>query len=106
MLENVTSSASPPSVITISYASFGVDADYASRFNSYAQIAGTMGITIVVASGDDGVHDPRTRYIPFLCDYSPSFPAFSPYVLTVGATQVFYLMLHLDVCCIVNDDVI
>ena len=47
MLENVTSSASPPSVITISYASFGVDADYASRFNSYAQMAGSMGITIV-----------------------------------------------------------
>jgi subtilase family serine protease len=47
-----------------------------------------MGVTIVCASGDDGAvsRDVRT-YGSLSCSYSPTWPATSPYVLAVGATQ-------------------
>ena len=41
-----------------------------------------MGITVVAASGDDGVHG-----FFLSCAYDPVFPASSPYVTSVGATM-------------------
>jgi len=49
-----------------------------------------MGITVVVASGDDGAPGSkyRNKYGNHLyCAYDPSFPASSPYVTSVGATM-------------------
>jgi tripeptidyl-peptidase-1 len=50
-------------------------------FNDEAVIAGSRGVTIVVASGDDGA----TQLASDVCQcgsYIPSFPATSPWVTT------------------------
>ena len=55
-------------------------------FQGFAAL-GLMGITIVAASGDSGAHgntDPSCAASTAL----PDWPASSPYVLSVGATQV------------------
>jgi tripeptidyl-peptidase-1 len=88
MLQNVTASVNPPKVISISYGGYGYPSFYIDIFNQYAIVAGVMGITIVVSSGDDGVANFGARNDPRFCKYEPSFPAFSPYVTAVGATQV------------------
>ena len=45
-----------------------------------------QGVTIVVASGDDGA--PSYNAVDSgTCGYYPEFPASNPYVLTVGGTQ-------------------
>lgn len=48
---------------------------------------GIMGVSIFVSSGDDGAPGSVARDHPNKCGYSPSFPATSPYVTAVGATQ-------------------
>jgi tripeptidyl-peptidase-1 len=45
------------------------------------------GVTVVVASGDDGVAGSQARSNTALCRYSPSFPATLPHVVSVGATM-------------------
>ena len=45
------------------------------------------GVTVLAASGDDGVANFLARDTPGLCGYDPSFPASSPYVLAVGGTE-------------------
>jgi tripeptidyl-peptidase-1 len=50
---------------------------------------GVMGVTIVAASGDDGANSRNVRTNRGgTCGYVAIFPASSPYVTTVGATQV------------------
>ncbi len=49
---------------------------------------GLMGVTILSASGDDGVAGDLARSDPLYCGYFPQFPASSPYVTAVGGTQV------------------
>lgn len=44
-------------------------------------------MTILVSSGDDGVANFQARSDASKCGYNPSFPATSPYVTAVGATQ-------------------
>merc|ERR1712195_346641 len=51
---------------------------------------GLMGVAVMAATGDDGVAGQEAR--PNLqgksaCGYNPSYPASSPYVTAVGATQ-------------------
>lgn len=46
-----------------------------------------MGVTLVAASGDDGVAGAPARTNPSMCGYYPMFPASSPYVTSVGATM-------------------
>ena len=58
-----------------------------TRFNIEACKLGVRGITLIIASGDDGVANFIARNDPSKCGISPSFPATSPYVTTVGATQ-------------------
>ena len=48
-----------------------------NSFNTMAIKLGTMGVTIVSPSGDDGSN------LSEQCGYESSFPAASPYVLTV-----------------------
>ena len=52
------------------------------------QTLGTRGVTIVVASGDDGVANYPARGNASACGFFPSYPASSPFVVSVGATQV------------------
>lgn len=48
---------------------------------------GVQGVTVFVSSGDDGVANFQARGDAADCGYTPSFPATSPYVTAVGATQ-------------------
>jgi tripeptidyl-peptidase I len=89
-LSVVLDSASPPLVISISYGAdeIGVSSSEMNYFNVQAMKLGLMGVTIVVASGDDGALSPYARGQPANCGYVVSYPASSPYVVAVGATMV------------------
>eukprot|EP01041_Mallomonas_annulata_P001303 gene1302-2516_t len=81
--------SSPPLVHTISYGipESSLDSDYMDVFNTQAMKLGAMGVTIVVACGDDGAPGFRARNDASQCSYDPMFPASSPYVVSVGATM-------------------
>ena len=80
----VANTIDPPKVFSISYGALeiGLPASVFDAFNVQAIKLGSMGVTILAASGDHGVSS------PFGCGYSPDFPAASPYVLSVGGTTV------------------
>lgn len=89
-LVEVASTPTPPLVLSISY---GADELSVSRFefelfDQQAQKLGVRGTTVLVASGDDGVHSSRARSSAAYCGYNPDFPSGSPYVVAVGATSV------------------
>jgi len=85
-LANLTN---PPLVHSISYGSISTEDTSTDvyRFNLEACKLGLRGVTIVVSSGDDGVANFEARNDPSQCGFHPSFPATSPYVTAVGATQ-------------------
>ena len=103
-LVSVSNTLSPPLVISISY---GQEEDYTTdsellAFNTQSIKLGAMGVTILVASGDDGATSRLVRTSgPSMCRYSPSFPATSPYVISVGATSVrSYLNCIVSYCIV------
>lgn len=88
-LTAVSKMKSPPKVFSISY---GADEDqitasYGATFNTLAIKLGVQGVSITVASGDDGAISASARKNPLRCGFSPSFPASSPYVTSVGGTM-------------------
>jgi subtilase family serine protease len=60
---------------------------YLDSFNTEAMKLALMGVTILAASGDDGVANFPAHGDISQCSYNPSFPASNPYVLAVGGTQ-------------------
>lgn len=92
-ITTVANMTNPPLVFTISYSAYedfqpmGVtDAFYAEAMKVSA-----MGVTILSASGDDGVAGYAVRETGAQeCAYYPQFPASCPYVTAVGGTQVTY----------------
>jgi tripeptidyl-peptidase-1 len=90
-LQSLSSTSSPalPDVLSISYGSYESDLSqsYVQTFNNFALQLGVMGVSILVASGDDGVSGFKTKSTS-QCGYNPQFPASSPYVTSIGATQV------------------
>ena len=90
-LVTVADTVNPPLVFSISY---GQEESYtsASELNAFSTQAiklGAMGVTILVASGDDGANSRSVRTSGVLaCGYTPEYPASSPYVTAVGATSV------------------
>ncbi|OQR88079.1 tripeptidyl-peptidase [Achlya hypogyna] len=92
-LQETTALETPPSVVSISYADdeCAVPPEYIAAVDQEFIKAGLRGITIVVASGDNGVVG--STLIGFcgrpLCSrFETGYPASSPYVLSVGATQI------------------
>jgi tripeptidyl-peptidase-1 len=81
--------ANPPLVNSISYGSneASLPSVLTKQFNNEAMKAGTIGVSIFVSSGDDGAAGSAARSSASACGYAPSFPATSPYVTAVGATQ-------------------
>lgn len=82
----------PPLVNSVSYGYLEpelllMDPTYVSSFDHEAMKLGLRGVTLVVASGDDGVGSFMVRGGTLFCGYTPSFPATSPYVTAVGGTQ-------------------
>jgi tripeptidyl-peptidase-1 len=88
-IEAVAEASNPPLVNSISYGSIEpeVATSVATTFNNEAMKLGAQGVSVFVSSGDDGVANFQARGNPSACAYTPSFPASSPYVTAVGATQ-------------------
>mmetsp|Transcript_54946 Transcript_54946/g.111686 ORF Transcript_54946/g.111686 Transcript_54946/m.111686 type:complete len:576 (+) Transcript_54946:1-1728(+) len=79
----------PPKVQSVSYGD--VQNDYSQsvqqRTNVEFQKMGSRGLSIFIAAGDDGVANFPARSNSQYCGFNPSWPAASPYVTAVGATQ-------------------
>jgi len=88
-LEQVASTPNPPLVHSISWGSLEKYAGISEqqRFSQEAAKLGARGITLVVASGDNGVSNTLVENGKEYCGFNPSYPANVPYVLTVGATM-------------------
>ena len=77
-----------PYVMSVSYGGpeYYIATSELLLFNIEMQKLSLQGVTIVVASGDDGA--PNYNAVDSSsCGYYPDFPASNPYVLAVGATQ-------------------
>ena len=88
-LQAVANTVDPPKVLSISYGALEKDFTEAdkNRFNLMAIKLGTMGVTILVASGDDGANS-YMLVAGSYCGYYPTFPASNPYIVSVGGTSV------------------
>jgi tripeptidyl-peptidase-1 len=89
-----TSDSEIPYVHSFSYAGHeeyiynDITLSYAQNINEEFIKAGLRGITLLFAAGDGGVGTRLAYSSPSFCEnYSPTFPASSPYVTAVGATQ-------------------
>ncbi len=90
-LKNVTNMTERPDVISFSgYATYEsqLSPSYLDEFNILAMELGLQGTTLIVPSGNDGVSGKNARANSAKCGYFPLFPASSPFVTTVGATEV------------------
>lgn len=95
--EAVLAMDDPPLVISISYSDdeehiFNVADSYARTLDTLLVKMGLRGISVLVASGDDGVTGLRPQFekVPRedMCQQSgPQWPSSSPYITTVGATM-------------------
>jgi kumamolisin len=74
-----------PSIISISWGGPENSWTEQSRnaLSSACQDAGTMGVTVLAASGDDGASDGSTNGAPIV-----DFPAASPFVIACGGTKL------------------
>ncbi|TMW68610.1 hypothetical protein Poli38472_006078 [Pythium oligandrum] len=87
----------PPFVVSISYSDdeehiFKICPDYARFFDTLLIKMGLRGITVLLASGDDGVAGLRPEFAKLTPDEAclksgPQWPSASPYVTAVGATM-------------------
>jgi tripeptidyl-peptidase-1 len=85
---DVAGEAAHPYVVSLSYGSQKIDyCDKATttRLSQDVQKLGAMGVTVVIASGDDGSGG-ISRQGSNNGKLSPSFPASIPYALAVGST--------------------
>lgn len=88
-IDAVASDPSPPLVHSISYGEPEEETDPAqdSRFDAEVAKMGARGLSVLIASGDDGVAGSNARSDPTQCGFHPSYPATSAHVTAVGATQ-------------------
>merc|ERR1711904_442406 len=85
---DVASESEYPNVVSLSYGSQKIDfcdSTTVKRLSEDVQKLGTMGVTVVIASGDDGSGG-ISRQGSNKGKLSPSFPASIPSALAVGAT--------------------
>jgi tripeptidyl-peptidase-1 len=99
-LANITSHGSVPQVVSVSYGwsemdqceinpveCTGTSQDYVTAVNNEFLKIGVTGVSILISSGDSGANgrtDPDCS-LPYL---KPDYPAASPFVTAVGATQM------------------
>jgi tripeptidyl-peptidase-1 len=86
----VANMSDPADVFSISYGGMeaGQSPTTLTTFNTEAQKLGIAGVTIICASGDNGAVGSQVSQDPSICGYTPTFPSVSPFVTSVGATQV------------------
>jgi len=85
---DVAGEAEHPNIVSLSYGSQKIDfcdATTVKRLSQDVQKLGAMGVTVVIASGDDGSGG-ISRQGSNNGKLSPSFPASIPYALAVGST--------------------
>jgi len=88
-IKAVAKTRNVPQVFSISYGApehLLNKADMAAFSNEACKL-GLRGMTVFVASGDDGVAGPEARKDASKCGFKPSYPATVPYVTAVGATM-------------------
>jgi len=86
--DDVAGESEHPNVVSLSYGSQKIDfcdKTTVQRLSQDVQKLGAMGITVVIASGDDGSGG-ISRQGSNNGKLSPSFPASIPYALAVGST--------------------
>jgi tripeptidyl-peptidase-1 len=95
VVQTLLSMPNLPKVLSMSYASNEAQLSnkLVNSFNTAAQQLGVMGVTLLAGSGNDGVSGFATRKTSD-CQYNPQFPAASPFVTAVGATQVNFFLLN------------
>jgi tripeptidyl-peptidase I len=100
-LVEVSQASQVPLVLSISY---GQEERYVSKatkdaFHTIAIKLCAMGVTILVASGDDGANSQTVRGGKTnQCGYQPDFPSVSPYLTAVGATSVGCILNVVTTC--------
>jgi len=79
----------PPGSVSISYGSYEHEMDHSvmDQFTTEALKLGSQGVSILAATGDDGVAGYKARNDTSKCGYTTSFPATCPFVTAVGGTQ-------------------
>lgn len=86
---DISNTNNPPLVHSVSYADeeTTLSMDYMNRVNIELQKAGVRGLTMLFASGDDGVlgYSARTGCAN-ATSFQPQFPSSSPYATSVGGT--------------------
>ena len=89
-LSNTEALVANPLVISISFAQpeSQISSALLHQFNVEALKLAAQGVTLIAASGDNGANCGDLCSASNQCGYSPYFPASSPYVTAVGATQV------------------
>jgi tripeptidyl-peptidase-1 len=85
----VAAEANPPQVHSISFSDTEsyIPPGTITAFNTEVQKLGLQGVSVIVMSGTDGVGGLDAFYNVSDCKYAPEFPAESPFVTVVGATQ-------------------
>merc|ERR1711975_22441 len=86
--KDVASESEHPYVVSLSYGTQKIgfcDSSTTKRLSEDVQKLGAMGVTVVIASGDDGSGG-ISRQGSNNGKLSPSFPASIPYALSVGST--------------------
>lgn len=88
-VDNLMAMTNPPWINSVSYGNDEVQqtsTEYMQTCNTQFQLAGAMGLSILFASGDQGVWG-RTGYSSSNPVFHPDFPAASPYITAVGGTN-------------------
>ena len=82
----------PPTVLSFSYdgqeSDYAGMSDYIAHANSQFQLMGARGISVMVSSGDTGAYAPQSSLSAACAAFSPTWPATSPYVTSVGASTL------------------
>jgi subtilase family serine protease len=104
-LISVSNDPSPPLVLSISYGApeYEIQFSELDAFNFEAQKLGLQGVTITVASGDDGVAGSEARSGKKYCGYTPDFPSSSPYVTSVVREKIFPILFYFILYIISNN---
>ena len=91
-ITEVADMSDPPHVWSIGYHSYedSFSPSFLDSFSVEAIKLAHMGVTIIAASGDDGVAGNLAQRGSMSCGYFPMFPASNPYVTAVGGTMVSY----------------
>lgn len=89
-IDGVNTMANPPLVHSVSYGNDEVQQTsvaYMQQCNTQFMISGTLGLSILFAAGDQGVWGRTGPCTGIGCTFHPDFPASSPYITAVGATD-------------------